>query len=104
MLSWLLICWFIIDITIIINCFYIHFFLLSNNTNFIIAIIKNVNESNITERLGKLETNMIKEIGEFKDKLSRDFNDDFLKNSFGYGFGNCEYSSFEIFTSNFYKI
>ena len=32
------------------------------------------------------------------------FNDDFLKNSFGYGFGNCEYSSFEIFTSNFYKI
>ena len=45
----------------------------------VISLMKNINESNITERLGKLETNMIKEIGEFKDKLSRDFNDDFLK-------------------------
>lgn len=45
----------------------------------VISLMKNINESNITERLGKLETNMIKEIGDFKDKLSRDFNDDFLK-------------------------
>lgn len=45
----------------------------------VISLMKNIDESNITERLGKLETNMIKEIGDFKDKLSRDFNDDFLK-------------------------
>ena len=45
----------------------------------VISLMKNINESNITERLGKLETNIIKEIGDFKDKLSRDFNDDFLK-------------------------
>lgn len=45
----------------------------------IISLTKNINESNITERLGKLETNMIKEISDFKDKLSRNFNDDFLK-------------------------
>lgn len=45
----------------------------------VISLMKNINESNITERLGKLETNMIKEINEFKDKLSRDFSDDFIK-------------------------
>ena len=45
----------------------------------VISLMKNINESNITERLGKLETNMIKEIGEFKDKLSRDFNGDFTR-------------------------
>lgn len=45
----------------------------------VISLMKNINESNITERLGKLETNMIKEIGDFKDKLGRDFNDDFFK-------------------------
>ena len=32
----------------------------------IFSISKNINESNITERLGKLETSMIKELGEFK--------------------------------------
>ena len=32
----------------------------------IISIIKNVNESNITERLGKLETTTIKELSEFR--------------------------------------
>ena len=32
----------------------------------VMSLAKNINESNITERLGKLETNMIKEIGEFK--------------------------------------
>ena len=45
----------------------------------VVSLMKNINESNITERLGKLETNMIKEIGDFKDKLNRDFHADFLK-------------------------
>ena len=31
----------------------------------IISLTKNVNESNITERLGKLETEMVKELGNF---------------------------------------
>jgi DNA recombination protein RmuC len=43
----------------------------------ILSLSKNINESNITERLGKLETNMIKEIGEFKTGLSKNMNDDF---------------------------
>lgn len=43
----------------------------------IICIIKNVNESNITERLGKLETNMIKELGEFKSNLKDDISRNF---------------------------
>ena len=43
----------------------------------ILSLSKNINESNITERLGKLETNMIKEIGEFRSGLSKTMNDDF---------------------------
>lgn len=43
----------------------------------IFSLSKNINESNITERLGKLETNMIKEIGEFRSSLSKTMNDDF---------------------------
>jgi DNA recombination protein RmuC len=45
----------------------------------VFSLTKNINESNITERLGKLETNMIKELGEFKSTLSRDMNTDFNK-------------------------
>ncbi len=45
----------------------------------VISLFKNINESNITERLGKLEVNMIKELGEFKTDLTRNMNDDFLK-------------------------
>lgn len=45
--------------------------------------MKNINESNITERLGKLETNVIKEMGEFKNNISRDMNGDFTKLSEG---------------------
>ena len=45
----------------------------------VISLFKNINESNITERLGKLEVNMIKELGEFKDNLTRNMNDDFSK-------------------------
>ncbi len=43
----------------------------------VIALSKNVNESNITERLGKLETEMIKELGEFKSEINKSLNDDF---------------------------
>lgn len=40
-----------------------------------ISLFKNINESNITERLGKLELNMMKEIGDFKIDLNKDFNE-----------------------------
>ena len=43
----------------------------------VIALTKNVNESNITERLGKLETDMIKELGDFKSQINKSLNDDF---------------------------
>ena len=45
----------------------------------IVSLMKNINESNITERLGKLEVNMIKEMGEFKSDLNRNMNEDFTK-------------------------
>lgn len=43
----------------------------------IISLFKNINESNITERLGKLEVSMMKEMGDFKTELSRNMNKDF---------------------------
>ena len=45
----------------------------------IISLSKNINEAKITERLGKLEVQMIKEMGEFKSDLSHSMNDDFTK-------------------------
>ena len=45
----------------------------------VFSLTKNINESNITERLGKLETNVVKEIGEFKNSFSRDLGSDFDK-------------------------
>lgn len=45
----------------------------------IISIIKNVNESNITERLGKLETNVVKELSTFQVDLMKTMNDNFDK-------------------------
>ena len=53
----------------------------------IIALFKNINESNITERLGKLELSMMKEMGEFKtdlknpteEQLIKIFNEKFFK-------------------------
>lgn len=45
----------------------------------IFSISKNINEGNITERLGKLETNVIKELGEFKSVVSTNLNNDFEK-------------------------
>lgn len=43
----------------------------------VLSYSKNINESNITERLGRLETTMIKEIGNFKADLSRNLGSDF---------------------------
>ena len=45
----------------------------------IITLTKNINESNITERLGKLETTMVKEISSFQNNLTRNINEDFNK-------------------------
>lgn len=45
----------------------------------IISLFKNINESNITERLGRLEVNMMKEMGDFKNDLSHSLNNDFTK-------------------------
>ena len=44
----------------------------------VMSLLKNINESNITERLGKLEVAMMKEMGNFKNDLSRNLNQDFL--------------------------
>ena len=43
----------------------------------IIGLTKNINESNITERLGKLETEVVKELGEFKNDLTNNTNENF---------------------------
>ena len=45
----------------------------------IISLMKNINEAKITERLGKLEINMIKEMADFKTDLNKNMNDDFDK-------------------------
>ncbi len=45
----------------------------------VISLSKNINESNITERLGKLELNLTKELGEFKVDINKSLNDDFTK-------------------------
>ena len=45
----------------------------------VVSLLKNINESNITERLGKLELSITKEMGDFKNDLSRNMNDDFTK-------------------------
>ena len=43
----------------------------------IISISKNINESNITERLGKLETTSVKEMSNFKIDIIKTMNEDF---------------------------
>ncbi len=43
----------------------------------IISISKKINESNITERLGKLEVALTKEMGDFKNDLNGDLNKNF---------------------------
>lgn len=45
----------------------------------LVLLIKNSssNDSIVTERIGKLETELVKEFGEFKSTLTRELNDDF---------------------------
>lgn len=43
----------------------------------IILIIKNKNNESVVERIAKLETDIVKEIGDFKADFSRDIRDDF---------------------------
>ncbi len=45
----------------------------------IILLLKNKKEDNVTERIGRLETDLIKEIGEFKYHFSKSINEDFEK-------------------------
>ncbi len=45
----------------------------------IFSLSKNINEGNITERLSKLEIEMIKELNTFKDGLNKDLGQDFEK-------------------------
>ncbi len=45
----------------------------------IISLTKNINESNITERLGKMETGIVKELGLFKSDLGDNTNKNFDK-------------------------
>ena len=45
----------------------------------VILLFKSANESNITERLGKLETSLVREIGTFKNDMNNELHDDFDK-------------------------
>ena len=45
----------------------------------IILIFKSTNESNITERLGRLETSLVREIGSFKNDMNNELHNDFDK-------------------------
>ena len=47
----------------------------------IISIVKNITEANITERLGRLETEVVKELNTFQTSLSKNLSDDFDKQS-----------------------
>ena len=44
----------------------------------IITLFKNINEGKIVDQINKLEVNMVKEMGEFKNDLNRDLNKDFV--------------------------
>ena len=46
----------------------------------IISMTKNINEANITERLGKLELNINKDMSSLKDSLNKDFKSLSLEN------------------------
>ena len=45
----------------------------------IISLFKNINESKITERLGKLETNTVKELSNFQLELIKNMNEEFAR-------------------------
>ena len=44
----------------------------------ILILVKNGNEVKITERIGKLETELIREITDFKGSMSKEFSNDFM--------------------------
>ncbi|MDD3187144.1 MAG: DNA recombination protein RmuC [Bacilli bacterium] len=44
----------------------------------VLSLVKNINEARITERLGKLETNVVKEISDFRTSFSKDLGNDFV--------------------------
>lgn len=44
----------------------------------VISLFKNINEGKLTEKMSRLEVNMMKEMGDFKNDLSRDLNKDFV--------------------------
>ena len=45
----------------------------------VISLFKNINEAKITDRLSNLEVNTVKELGEFKNSITKDMNDSFTK-------------------------
>jgi len=45
----------------------------------IISLTKNINETNITERLGKLENTTVRELYDFRNSITKDLNEDFTK-------------------------
>ncbi len=45
----------------------------------VISLMKNINENHITDRISKLEVDMMKEMGDFKNDLSHSLTDDFTK-------------------------
>ena len=44
----------------------------------VISLFKNINEGKLTDKITRLEVNMMKEMGDFKNDLSRDINKDFV--------------------------
>jgi len=45
----------------------------------VILLFKGINESHIIEKIGKIETNVVKELGEFKSGLEKNINEEFTK-------------------------
>ncbi len=45
----------------------------------IFLLFKGINESHIIEKIGNIETNVVKELGEFKNGLEKNINEDFSK-------------------------
>ena len=45
----------------------------------ILSLLKNVNEANIVERLGKMENSVLKEMNDFKDSLNKSNREEFTK-------------------------
>ena len=43
-----------------------------------ISLFKNINEGNITERLGKLENNVTRDLYDFKNDINKNLNDKHL--------------------------